>query len=188
MILIYYTTESICIGRSNWESPPRVFSGITTLKTGLSRNHCGLFHPQQDPSQSTGVRCGYGWSFIFLHLPLAVKHGDCVQALLLHQPRSQALVQEVVAGSRRFRDESWFRVPSRLSALHRPHQDRGSPRQHLYEECAHPILYRALDTAAKEGGATEEEAGSRESWPSWGQLIQQFMMKRYKRSTTSQSR
>ncbi|KAI7828606.1 hypothetical protein BC939DRAFT_443380, partial [Gamsiella multidivaricata] len=28
MILIYYTTESICIGQPNWKSPPRVFSGI----------------------------------------------------------------------------------------------------------------------------------------------------------------
>ncbi|KAI7817158.1 hypothetical protein BC939DRAFT_466875 [Gamsiella multidivaricata] len=131
--------------RSNWGSPP-----ITTLKPGLSRNHCGLFHPQQGPSQSTGVRCGYGWPFIFLHLPLAAKHGDCVQALLLRdargqqaQSRSQALVQGAVAGSGRFRDER-------------------SPRQHLYEECAHLVLYRILDTAAKEGGATEEEAHQRD--------------------------
>ncbi|KAI7823374.1 hypothetical protein BC939DRAFT_451921, partial [Gamsiella multidivaricata] len=151
MILIYYTTESICIGRSNWESPPR----------------------------STGVRCGYGWPFIFLHLPLAAKHGDCVQVLLLRdvrrqqvrvfdQPRSQALVQGAVTGSRRFRDESWFKAPSRLPASHRlhqdrgsPHQDRGPPHQHLYENCAHLVLYRILGTIAKEGEATEDKAGRR---------------------------
>ncbi|KAI7830431.1 hypothetical protein BC939DRAFT_439293, partial [Gamsiella multidivaricata] len=172
MILIYYTTESICIGRPDWESPPRVFSGITTLKTGPSRNHCGLFHPQQDPSQSIGVRCGYGWPFIFLHLLLAAKHGDCVQALLLRdargqqvqvfdQPRSQALVQGAVAGSRRFRDENWFKASSRLPALHRLHQDRGSPCQRLYEDCAHLVLYRILGTTAKEGRATEDKATRR---------------------------
>ncbi|KAI8603161.1 hypothetical protein EDD21DRAFT_352116 [Dissophora ornata] len=63
---------------------------------------------------------------------------------------SQALVQGAVAGSRRFRDESWFRALSRVPALHCPCQDRRSPCQHLYEECAHFVLYRILGTTAKE--------------------------------------